>query len=305
MAATSVRAAALLSPDQRCHAASDGSTRSAMHCCSRARSAWLVAGGTHSRPGLRQIKARRGWGIIAGMPSLPATVRALTFDVFGTVVDWRSSVIAEGQALGARLGLQADWAALADAWRKGYFASMARVARGELPWDTIDALHRRVLDHLLPQHGLQALDEAERAHFNQVWHRLAPWPDSVAGLQRLRQGRVVTTLSNGNLSLLVAMAKHAGLPWDAVLTAELFGRFKPDPAVYLGAARLLGLAPGQVMMVAAHPTDLAAAQRVGLLTAYIPRPAEYGPGGWMEPVGDTVFDIVASDLPDLARQLGV
>ena len=234
------------------------------------------------------------------MHSLAHTVRALTFDVFGTVVDWRRSVIAEGVALGARTGLQAEWAALADAWRKGYFASMARVAHGELAWDTIDALHRQVLDHLLPQHGLQALAEADRDHFNTVWHRLAPWPDTVAGLTRLKQRLTISTLSNGNLSLLVAMAKHAGLPWDAVLSAELFGRFKPDPAVYLGAARLLGLAPGQVLMVAAHPFDLVAAQKAGLKTAYIPRPDEYGPGGRMEPVGDAVFDIVATDLVDLA-----
>ena len=238
------------------------------------------------------------------MHSLAHTVRALTFDVFGTVVDWRRSVIAEGVALGARTGLQADWAALADAWRKGYFASMARVAHGELAWDTIDALHRQVLDHLLPQHGLQALAEADRDHFNTVWHRLAPWPDTVAGLTRLKQRLTISTLSNGNLSLLVAMAKHAGLPWDAVLSAELFGRFKPDLAVYLGAARLLGLAPGQVLMVAAHPFDLVAAQKAGLKTAYIPRPDEYGPGGRMEPVGDAVFDIVATDLVDLATQLG-
>ncbi len=255
--------------------------------------------------GLRQINARSGWGIITGMTSPLPSVRALTFDVFGTVVDWRSSVIAEGQTLGARLGLQADWPALADAWRKGYFATMAQVAKGELPWDTIDALHRRVLDHLLPRFDLQALDGATRADFNRAWHRLAPWPDTVAGLARLKQGFTISTLSNGNLSLLVAMAKHAGLPWDAVLTAELFGRFKPDPAVYLGAARLLGLEPGQVLMVAAHPFDLVAAQHAGLKTAYIPRPDEYGPGGRMEPVGDAVFDIVAPDLGDLARQLGL
>lgn len=236
-----------------------------------------------------------------------ADIRALTFDVFGTVVDWRSSVIAEGEALGARLGLQAhqtDWPALADAWRKRYFASMARVARGELAWDTIDALHRRELDALLPAFGLQAVGEADRAQFNTVWHRLAPWPDTVAGLTRLKQGFTITTLSNGNLSLLVAMAKHAGLPWDAVLSAEMFGRFKPDPAVYLGAAKLLGLDPGQVMMVATHPFDLVAAQRAGLKTAYVPRHHEYGPGGRMEPVGDAVFDITAADFNDLARQLG-
>ena len=254
--------------------------------------------------GLRQIKSGARCGIIGGMPPPATTIRALTFDVFGTVVDWRSSVIAEGQALGARTGLQTDWAALADAWRKGYFSSMAQVARGERAWDTIDALHRQVLDTLLPQHGLQALGETDRAHFNTVWHRLAPWPDTVAGLGRLKRGYTISTLSNGNLALLVAMAKHGGLPWDAVLTAELFGRFKPDPAVYLGAARLLGLAPGQVLMVAAHPFDLVAAQRAGLKTAYIPRPDEYGPGGRMEPVGDAVFDFTATDLGDLATQLG-
>lgn len=237
--------------------------------------------------------------------TLLTDIRALTFDVFGTVVDWRSPVIAEAQALGARLGLQADWPALADDWRRGYFHSMAQVARGERAWATIDVLHRQVLDELLTRHGLAAVGEADREHFNRVWHRLAPWPDTVAGLGRLRQRYVVATLSNGNLSLLVHMARHAGLPWDAVLTAELFGHFKPDPAVYLGAARLLGLAPEQVMMVAAHPTDLAAAQRAGLKTAYIPRPAEYGPGGWMEPVGDTVFDLVAPDLGALATQLGL
>ncbi|MBC7729253.1 MAG: haloacid dehalogenase type II [Microbacteriaceae bacterium] len=238
-------------------------------------------------------------------PTLPSEIRALTFDVFGTVVDWRSTVIAEGQALGQRLGLQADWPALADAWRRAYYASMAQVVRGALAWDTIDVLHRRALDELLPRHGLAAIGEADRAQFNRVWHRLAPWPDTVAGLGRLRQRYLVTTLSNGNLSLLVHMAKHAGLPWDAVLTAELFGRFKPDPAVYLGAAKLLGLAPEQVMMVAAHPSDLAAAQRAGLKPAYIPRPAENGPGGWMEPVGETVFDLVAPDLGTLASQLGL
>ena len=238
------------------------------------------------------------------MPFDPTSIRALCFDVFGTVVDWRSSVIAEGQALGQRLGLQADWPALTDAWRRGYFSTMAQVARGELAWDTIDVLHRRVLDSLLPRHGLASLGEADRVHFNQAWHRLAPWPDTLAGMARLRQGYVLASLSNGNLSLLVAMAKHAGLPWDAVLSAELFGHFKPDLRVYGGAAKLLGLAPAQVMMVAAHPSDLAAAHAAGLKTAYIPRPSEYGVGGWMEAVGDTVFDTVAPSLEALADQLG-
>lgn len=238
----------------------------------------------------------------------PSSIRALCFDVFGTVVDWRSSVIAEGQALGARLGLQdqqVDWAALTDAWRRAYYRSMAEVARGERPWDTIDVLHRQALDDLLARHGLQAIGQADREHFNRAWHRLAPWPDTVAGLHRLRQRYVISTLSNGNLSLLVHMARHAGLPWDAVLTAELFGQFKPHPAVYEGAARLLGVAPAQLMMVAAHPADLAAAQGAGLKTAYVLRPDENGPGAWTDPRGDAVFDLTASGFDDLARQLGI
>lgn len=230
-------------------------------------------------------------------------VRALVFDIFGTVVDWRGSIIAEGQALQQRLGLQADWPALADAWRAGYRPAMDRVAQGELPWTNIDGLHRLILDELLPRFGLAQLPEAERDHLNRAWHRLKPWPDAVAGLTRLREGFVISTLSNGNVALLVNMAKRAGLPWDCVLSAELIGRYKPDLEVYRSAARLLGFAPQQVMMVAAHPSDLAAAQQAGLKTAYIPRPDEHGPGGWMEPVGDTVFDVVAPDLNALARLL--
>jgi len=235
----------------------------------------------------------------------PTSIRALCFDVFGTVVDWRSSVIAEGRALGARLGLRADWAALTDAWRRAYYRSMTEVARGERSWDTIDVLHRQELDQLLPRFGLQSIGESDRAHLNLAWHRLAPWPDTVAGLGRLRQRYVISTLSNGNLSLLVNMAKHAGLPWDAVLTAELFGHFKPHPAVYQGAARLLGVAPAQLMMVAAHPADLVAAQGAGLKTAYVLRPDENGPGAWTDPRGDGVFDLTAASFEDLATQLGI
>jgi 2-haloacid dehalogenase len=235
----------------------------------------------------------------------PESIHALCFDIFGTVVDWRRSIIREGQALQQRLGLGADWPALADAWRDGYAPAMARVASGGLPWTHIDGLHRLILDELLPRFGLDALPEAERAQFNRAWHRLDPWPDSVAGLTRLRTRYVITPLSNGNVSLLVNMAKRAGLPWDCVLSAELFGRYKPDPAVYRGAARLLGFAPGQVMMVAAHPSDLAAARRAGLRTAYIPRPEERGPGGWTEPVGPQRFDVEAPSLEALAARLGI
>ena len=239
------------------------------------------------------------------MPTALQDIRALAFDIFGTVVDWRGSLIHEGRQLQARLGLAADWPALADAWRAGYQPAMDKVRRGAQPWANIDTLHRQILDELLPRFGLAALDEAERDHLNRAWHRLQPWPDSVAGLTRLRRRYTLATLSNGNLSLLVNMAKAAGLPWDCVLSAELFGHYKPDAEVYLGAARLLGLAPSQLMMVAAHPSDLAAAQRAGLSVAYIPRPAENGPGGFMEPVADTVFDVQAPSLAALASILGL
>jgi 2-haloacid dehalogenase len=231
-------------------------------------------------------------------------VRALVFDIFGTVVDWRGSLIREGQALGQRLRLDADWARLADAWRAGYLPAMARVARGELAWTTLDRLHRMILDEILPRFGLAGLAEADRAEFNRAWHRLTPWPDSVAGLQRLKARFPIATLSNGNVALLVNMARHGGLPWDAVFSAELFRAYKPDAAVYQGAARLLDLPVEQVLMVAAHPSDLDGAQRAGLRTAYIPRPLERGAGGWMEPVGDRRFDFSADDLLLLADQLG-
>ena len=239
------------------------------------------------------------------MPTALQDIRALAFDIFGTVVDWRGSLIHEGRQLQARLGLAADWPALADAWRAGYQPAMDKVRRGAQPWANIDTLHRQILDELLPRFGLAALDETERDHLNRAWHRLQPWPDSVAGLTRLRRRYTLVTLSNGNLSLLVNMAKAAGLPWDCVLSAELFGHYKPDAEVYLGAARLLGLAPSQLMMVAAHPSDLAAAQRAGLSVAYIPRPAENGPAGLMEPVADTVFDVQAPSLAALASILGL
>ena len=230
-------------------------------------------------------------------------VRALCFDIFGTVVDWRSSIIREGQLLQQRLALPAqDWPVFADAWRAGYQPAMHEVRTGALPWTDIDGLHRRILDRLLASRGL-TLREDDAADFNRVWHRLIPWPDSVAGLYRLKQRFVITSLSNGNVALLVNMAKHAGLPWDTVLSAELFNHYKPDPEVYLGAARLLGLQPAQVMMVAAHPSDLRAAAACGLRTAYVPRPLERGPGGPMEAHSEGEFDVVASDFIDLARQL--
>jgi 2-haloacid dehalogenase len=229
-------------------------------------------------------------------------VKALTFDVFGTVVDWRSSIIAEGRKLGRRKQLVVDWQAFADAWRAGYRPAMDRVRRGELPWTNIDGLHRRILDELLGRFRIEGLTEVEKADFNRAWHRLAPWKDSVAGLKRLKKKYVIATLSNGNVALLTNMAKHAGLPWDCVLSAELFGHYKPDPEAYLGAARLLALEPGEVMMVAAHKDDLDAAARTGLRTALVQRPMEFGTKQDVPP--EARFDFNARDFVDLARQLG-
>ncbi|HZQ71333.1 MAG TPA: haloacid dehalogenase type II [Burkholderiales bacterium] len=230
-------------------------------------------------------------------------IRALAFDVFGTVVDWRGSLIREGQLLEKKRGVRADWAAFADAWRAGYHPAMDRVRKGELPWTHIDTLHRMILDAILPKFALEGLNDAERDELNRAWHRLSPWPDSVPGLNRLKGRYVVATLSNGNVSLLVDMAKNAGLPWDCILSSELFGHYKPDAEVYRGAAQLLNLAPGEVMMVAAHPPDLKAAQKCGLKTAYVPRPLEYGPQSKPAP-NDGTFDIVAESFLDLAQQLG-
>jgi len=230
---------------------------------------------------------------------MTVSVKALVFDVFGTVVDWHGSITAEV----GRLGLPVDGSAFALDWRAGYQPAMQEVRNGALPWTHIDALHRRILDRILAERGIE-LPEADAAALNTVWHRLNPWPDSVAGLTRLKSRHPIATLSNGNLSLLVAMARHAGLPWDAVLSAELFQHYKPDPEVSLGAARLLDVAPHELLMVAAHPSDLRAAAACGLRTAYVPRPLERGAGGAMEPWTAGEFDIVASDFPALADALG-
>lgn len=236
------------------------------------------------------------------MKKLAREVKALTFDVFGTVVDWRSSIIAEGRKLGRRRKMSVDWPAFADAWRAGYRPAMDRVRRGELPWTNIDGLHRRILDELLERFRIEGLAETEKADLNRAWHRLAPWRDSVPGLRRLKRKYVVATLSNGNVALLTNMAKHAGLPWDCVLSAEILNHYKPDPEVYLGAARLLGLEPGEVLMIAAHQDDLDAAARTGLRTAFVRRPMEFGTQQELAP--EPRFDCNARDFVDLARQLG-
>ena len=233
----------------------------------------------------------------------PDSVKALAFDVFGTVVDWRSTVIREGRALGRAKGLEVDWAAFADAWRDGYGPAMNRVRTGELQWKTIDELHRLILDGLLERFAITGLDEAEKDDLNRVWHRLDPWPDAVEGLTKLKSRFIIASLSNGNVALLVNMAKHGGLPWDAVLSAELAGRYKPDREVYLKAADLLGLEPSAVMMVAAHKGDLRAAAKAGLRTAFVPRPRER-PNRQIDLSVDGEFDVSAEDFVDLARKLG-
>ena len=231
-------------------------------------------------------------------------VVALTFDVFGTVVDWRTSVIREGQMLSEEKGFEVDWEEFADRWRGGYGPSMNRVRTGELPWTKIDVLHRMTLDELILEFGLTGLSEEETDQFNRVWHRLIPWPDTVRGLHRLRSQYLITTLSNGNFSLLTNMAKNAGLPWDCILSSELARHYKRDPEVYETAAELLSLPPNRIMMVAAPKSDLRAAQAVGFKAAFVARPLERGPGREVDTSPEPEFDYWAADFVDLAQQLG-
>ncbi len=219
------------------------------------------------------------------------------FDVFGTVVDWRSGVTREVR----RLLPDVDAEAFADAWRERYAPSMERVRRGEREWAELDTLHRESLDAMLAERALDP-DEATRAELVLAWHRLDPWPDAVEGLTRLRERFVLATLSNGNVALLVDMAKRAGLPWDAVFAADVFGHYKPDPQVYDGAVRLLGVAPERVALVAAHGYDLTAARGRGLRTVYVHRPQEFGPAG-APPATDADADLNVTSLTELATQL--
>ena len=227
-------------------------------------------------------------------------IRALTFDVFGTVVDWRSSVMHEA----AVMELRVDAGKFADDWRAGYPRAMARVRSGELGWTSIDVLHRQILDELIEKYKITGLTEARKVHLNLVWRRLDPWPDAARGLALLRRKFVCATLSNGNISLLVDLARHGGLTWDCVLSAELYRAYKPDAKVYLGAAETLGVKPEETMMVAAHKGDLLAARKAGLKTAFVERPLEKGPGGGADTGKEDWMDVYAKDFVDLARQLG-
>jgi len=224
----------------------------------------------------------------------------LAFDIFGTVVDWHGSIQREVAALYP----QVDADAFALGWRSGYQPAMQRVRSGELGWTLIDDLHRMILDELLPKFGLTDLTEAQKQHLNKVWHRLDPWPDTVAGLTRLKAKHTLCSLSNGNIGLLTNMAKRAGLPWDCVLSAEVFRAYKPDPATYLGVARVFDVAPSDVMLVAAHQDDLAAARACGLRTAYIERPLEFGAKHPKDVSPDAANTLHAKSLVHLAEQLG-
>lgn len=227
-------------------------------------------------------------------------IRALVFDVFGTVVDWRSGVMREVTRV---LGPDVDAGAIADAWRGRYIPSMNRVRRGEQPWANLDQLHRASLAELLPELGVPASDAPTLDTLVLAWHKLDAWPDSVAGLTELKKDYVIASLSNGNVSLLVEMAKYAGLPWDMVFSAEIFGHYKPDAETYEGAARLLSIDAEELLMVAAHVEDLSAARARGLRTAYVHRPTEHGPKHPAPPERDPKADFNVDSLTALAAEL--
>jgi 2-haloacid dehalogenase len=230
-------------------------------------------------------------------------VRALTFDVFGTVVDWRSGIAREAQALLAPKGFERDWAGFALRWRARYQPAMEQVRSGRRAWTILDHLHRENLVAVLDEFGIEGLSDQEIDHLNRAWHRLDPWPDVVEGLGRLKRRYILATLSNGNVALMVNLAKRAGLPWDVILGAEVARAYKPRPEAYLRTAELLGLVPSACMMVAAHNDDLVAARAVGFRTAFVARPREYGPDQSRDLRAEGGYDVVADSLTQLAAGL--
>jgi len=231
-------------------------------------------------------------------------LRALTFDTYGTLVDWRGTILDELRAFGHARGLDLDWEAFLSEWKSCYRPGMDKVNAGEWPWTTIDTIYRRRLDALLPIYRITDVAPHEVEQLNQVWWRLRPWPDSVAGLTRLRRRYIITPLSNASFAGMVHLGRSAALPWDCIITAENARRYKPAPEAYRTAIELLGLEPGEVMMVAAHNYDLAAARSHGMRTAFVPRPTEYGPAQTTDLAPESAWDVVAKDMEDLARQLG-
>ena len=248
--------------------------------------------------------AERGEWCVVGDGAI-SHVKALLFDVFGTCVDWRAGVIAAGEAFGRAHGLRGvDWAAFADAWRGRYQPQMETVRSGRRPWTKLDDLHRESLAQVLRELGIVGIPDADLDDLNRAWHRLDPWPDAVEGLIRLKARYIIAPNSNGNIALLVNMAKRAGMPWDAILGAETAGAYKPMPDAYLRNVDLLGLAPAEVMMVAAHNGDLIAASACGLRTGFVARPREHGPRQTTDLRPERPYDVVAADFVDLARQMG-
>jgi len=233
----------------------------------------------------------------------PSSVKALFFDVFGTVVDWRTSVARESEAVLKPKGFALDWLAFADAWRDQYQPSMDEVRSGAIPFSKLDVLHRRNLERILPRFNVTGLDEAALAHLNRAWHRLDGWPDAAPGLQRLHKKFLIAPVSNGNISLMTGIARRNDFPWDAILGAEIAGDYKPKPGVYLRAADAFDCAPHECVMVAAHSGDLAAAAATGLTTAHVARPNEHGPGkGEAKPT--VPVDIAVASFVELADRLG-
>src|SRR5215470_8630135 len=258
------------------------------------------------RDALKLLGLGAAMGVVPEFGSAKPAVmpKALVFDTFGTVVDWRGSIIEEGTALGKLKHFEIDWPRFADRWRAGYAPAMEKVRKGEMPWTKLDTLHRILLEDLLKEFGMTGLSEAEKDQWNRVWHRLKPWPDSVAGLARLKKKYTIAPLSNGNVSLLADMAKNAGIPWDLILSAELARHYKPDRESYLTAVELLTLKPEEVMMTAAHRNDLQAARSFGLKTGFIHRADEYGPSRRGDTAKPGDFDVVAEDMLDLAAKMG-
>jgi 2-haloacid dehalogenase len=254
------------------------------------------------------VSATENAPLTSGAPRPPAAdrvdVEALLCDTYGTLVDWRGSILNELRQFGVARGIERDWEAFLADWKACYRPGMDKVNRGEWPWTTIDVIYRRRLDEVLRAHDIKGVSEAAIQHLNRVWWRLAPWPDTVAGLVRLKRRYVIAPLSNASFAGMVHLARSAGLPWDCILTAENARRYKPASEVYLTAIGLLGLAPGEVMMVAAHNYDLAAARALGMRTGFVPRPTEYGPAQTTDLGPESDWDVVATDMEDLARALG-
>lgn len=235
-----------------------------------------------------------------------ASVKACVFDTFGTVVDWRGSVIAQANSWGKVKGLDINWVEFTDRWRLGYGPAMDNVRKGKIPWTNLDDLNRMILEDLLKQYKIEGLTEEEKTNWSHVWRRLKPWPDSVEGLGRLKKKYVISPMSNGNLGLMTYLAKFGGLPWDVILGSDLVKHYKPDREMYLSAPFYLDLKPEEVMMCAAHVPDLQAARSYGLRTGFIYRPNEYGggPAGVPDKAKPGDFDVVSVSIIDLAQQLG-